>query len=713
MPRCIALALALGAGAAVWLVLDPTGPTGTGVFLAHVAFPVAGLPALRAAGRGRGVVLSLGAGALSLLAGAALWLPVGDARPALGVVHAALGFTAAAGGLVLVGPRALDFLAGRRLLAGAAVCVAAAGPAAAWGVLTAGRAAPHLPAYAPEACWRFLTATTVEQAGEPGFPSALRVAGDPADCSRCHAAEHAEVATHAHGGSGANPLYRRALAGYETRRGAGAGRWCQGCHSPASLRSPTGEGTGGVDCLACHAAGAVRALTGSAPLSLGGGAGGAAWEVALRPQAHARANTPPLLRAAELCAGCHRKHYGLPQTEFRWLPALDPYREWLESAAGGSVFARAIGEPRGCGGCHTAHEKDPYRPAVRPFLFVRRRGAPEPPAALAQARPGEALHLDVVLANPAGHGFPAWMPDLHDARLVVEVRAAGGTLFRSAPDATLTYALDARDAAGESVPHGELDRAVRVTPARRIPAGSADVARYALTVPAGGIAAVRVAVLRVSRARPETLPAVIGTARWDPGGPGEATPAAWLAYGRALTGARSYPEALQALRAAQAAAPRDPEVHLALGRLFLEEGDRLAAREAFQEAAAGAPVAAQAWGAVVLRRSGQPEEAVRLLRPLVRHAPRDPRLRFELGRAYMDLLRHADAAAEFRALLDADPLDPAGHYNLRLCLLRLNRFAEARREEALYSLLAGAGEPGAPAVPGPRPLAVYPLLRAP
>jgi cytochrome c-type biogenesis protein CcmH/NrfG len=153
--------------------------------------------------------------------------------------------------------------------------------------------------------------------------------------------------------------------------------------------------------------------------------------------------------------------------------------------------------------------------------------------------------------------------------------------------------------------------------------------------------------------------------------------------------------------------PGDGEALLALGQVFMQEGDLLAAEERFREAERYLPDRARAWQAVVARRSGRLDAAVRLLEPLVKRFPRDTRLRFELGRALMELLRHREAVAQFEALLEADPLDVAGHHNLMQCWQRLNRPAEARREEALYKLLAPLEEAEAP------PLRVFTLERVP
>ena len=82
---------------------------------------------------------------------------------------------------------------------------------------------------------------------------------------------------------------------------------------------------------------------------------------------------------------------------------------------------------------------------------------------------------------------------------------------------------------------------------------------------------------------------------------------------------------------------------------------------------------ARAWQGAVLRQMGQPDRALALLAPLTRRYPRDRRLRFEIGQANMAQLRHDAAAAQFEALLDVDPTDVSGHWNLMLCRQRLNQ----------------------------------------
>ncbi|MCC2672023.1 MAG: putative system TPR-repeat lipoprotein [Armatimonadetes bacterium] len=332
-----------------------------------------------------------------------------------------------------------------------------------------------------------------------------------------------------------------------------------------------------------------------------------------------------------------------------------------------------------------------------------------------------------------GHDFPTGMPDLQEAWLEVTLsdpsgrRVSGsgvtGPATGSDPGAH-TYRLVPLDRSGQPLRHGELDRWASTAEWRRIPAGGADLARYALTAPRGG-GTLRFRLLR--RRRPDfsrwagepvqTAPQILAELTQPLPGPGAVTPGAqsqaarWRAYGNALAGVKNFPQALAALRTASELDPADVETVLAQGRVYLDEGDLLDAREQFRKAQASDAERGQAWEAAVLRRMGQPDQAAVLLKPLVRRYPRDARLRFELASAYMAALRNEDAAREFEAVLDVDPTNDRAHFSLMFCLQRLNRLTAARREETIYRLLrpetvTAAGKAGATE---DRPLHVHPL----
>jgi Flp pilus assembly protein TadD len=677
------------------------------------------------------------------------------------------------------------------------------------------------PRYQAAACYRFLTATTPAQSGEPLFPSALRLRGQSGEScleSGCHR-EMAAPSTGSHAAAGSGAAYRATLADFVRRRGAQAGNWCQGCHAPETLRAgvwglgsgvwtgASAETPGRKDagasgfltpqsairnpqsglhpfgCVSCHAARNTHALFGSAALEIGPGPAPAVarLEALSRPKAHAGASLLPAFhRSAEFCAACHRKNWNLPQNGYRWMPGPDEYRGWQSSRFSGAALF-APGErmaSRSCVNCHNPHRRSPGPPslAVSPLqldLFLRRPAlgpaavellgrAPAPP-------PGEAVFLDVVVRNVGiGHDFPTGMPDLHEAWLEVMVSDGQGRLaLASGRDETgagaHTYRLVAVDRQGRAIRHGELDEMASAAEWRRIPCGEADLARYRLVVPPGGLGPVSVRLLR--RRRPdfsrwagepvqpaEVLASVrvhgarvwgLGSGVWGkpsvsgflpplPRGEGaggrgpysairnpqSAIPQRWRHYGTALRAVKAYTQAIQAMNRSLQGAPDDPETLLSLGRVYLDEGDLLAAREQFRRAAVnGAGDRALAWEGATLRHMGQPEAAAAQLEPLVRRNPRDLRLHFELGLTYMSQLRSEEAAREWEAMLDVDPTDVSAHYNLMFCQRRLNLLAEARREEAIYRLLAEEETPPArPHLGGgasleDRPLHVHPLER--
>lgn len=610
------------------------------------------------------------------------------------------------------------------------------------------------PRYSSEACYRFLTATTPEQSGEPLFPSALRASGaGPRDCrsSGCHASVHQAEARHPHASAGSSPAYARLLGDFVRRRGSEAGKWCAGCHTPDAMAVDMAIPTagGGIGCNSCHRADTVHALYGSAALQLraGGEAERHPWQVLLRRKQHAAENDrPSFLRSAEFCGACHRKNWNLPQNGFHWMPGPDEFGQWQASRySPASLFASGErAQPRSCLGCHTAHGETPAaarstRPALELSLFMRRGLAGRLVDLLTSPLPtrsGEPLWLDVVVRNAGiGHDFPTGMPDLQESWLEVSLLDSAGQERLSAgrvtpggrlPRAAHVYRLVAVDRKQRSIAHGNLDEMVAVAEWRRIPAGAADLARFAFNAPPGGVGRVRVRLLRrrrpefsawvrepVQRA-PEVL-ASIESGMTDSASVPAGEGARWRNYGLALGSVKAYPEALQALTRALQTERGDAETLLALGRVYLDDGDLLAAREQFRQASAADPLRGHAWEGAVLRRMGQPDQAAALLEPLARRYPRDLRLRFELGSAYLAALRNAEAAREFEAMLDVDPIDVSAHYNLMLCLQRLNRLTDARREETIYRLLRreSARVPEARSSLEDRPLHVHRLEPAP
>lgn len=707
-------AAALGAGGDIGVRLIPLA-LHAAVFSATLAL---GFIQLR--GRPR-LALVLGGGACVLLGSFAAFSPPLPAPGRLAVTYAHV--FAGMFGAAWLAWAALSLLRQRRNpLISYALAACAALLLGAYASVEHRRVSWSPPRYDAAACYRFLTATTREQSGEPLFPSALRVSGKAGadDCERCHSEPVVTDGKRVrHGDADHSRAYQRTYADFINRRGVEAGRWCQGCHAPGRLADPPSPAHErvSVDCASCHRATNVHALYGSAALELRGPRSAAAkppslLTVMLQRKRHSQETLrPDLHRSSEFCGGCHRKSWSLPQNGYHWMPGPDELGQWQSSSfAPGALFAP--GERQGektCLGCHDAHGPDPPRakPPLTLELFVR----PEPAAQsvdlldrVAAPRAGEPLRLDVVVSNAGiGHDFPTGMPDLQDSWLeVVALDRSRRPVLRSgdgSSEGAHRYRLAALDRHGRSVVHGDLDRMISISEWRRIPAGDADLARYTLTTPQSGLSGFRVRLLRRRRPEfsrwagervqrePSVLAEVRGAFAAAPEPPSTADATRWRSYGKALTSVKAYPEALLALQRAAKLFPDDAETLLCLGAVYLDEGDLLAAREQFRLAQRGLPSRGRAWEGAVLRRMGQPDQAAALLEPLARRHPRDARLRFELGSAYLAGLRNADAARQFEAMLDVDPLDVSAHYNLMLCFQRLNRLTDARREETIYRLL--------------------------
>jgi Flp pilus assembly protein TadD len=143
------------------------------------------------------------------------------------------------------------------------------------------------------------------------------------------------------------------------------------------------------------------------------------------------------------------------------------------------------------------------------------------------------------------------------------------------------------------------------------------------------------------------------------------------------------------MRRVQSLAPREVRGYLGLGRVYLTEGDLLAARAQFEQAQRLAPgdPRPRAFLATTDRRMGQYDRALGELEPLVRAFPRDRQLWFDEGMCNYLTGQFEPAARAFQAMLDIDPDDLAAHYNRMRCLRQLHRVTEARHEQVIYQTL--------------------------
>jgi len=163
----------------------------------------------------------------------------------------------------------------------------------------------------------------------------------------------------------------------------------------------------------------------------------------------------------------------------------------------------------------------------------------------------------------------------------------------------------------------------------------------------------------------------------------------FFSYGAALLGQRAYGRARLAFRQARDLAPHNSEYWIGLGRVYLEEGDLLAARTHFVKAKelAADPSRANAWLAATYRRMGQYELALGILGSLSEQYPRDKDTWSEVGLCLLKSGRYEEAIPPFQHALDVDPDDLSAHFNLMRCYRSMRRLGSARKEEAIYQTL--------------------------
>lgn len=125
----------------------------------------------------------------------------------------------------------------------------------------------------------------------------------------------------------------------------------------------------------------------------------------------------------------------------------------------------------------------------------------------------------------------------------------------------------------------------------------------------------------------------------------------------------------------------------------LEDGDREAARKAYQQALAADPahLSAQVNLGRLLHEAGRLAEAEQVYRKGLQAAGDDPLLLFNLGVLLEDMRRKDEAAQAYERALEGDPLLADCHYNLALLCKELNRPKQALRHMAQYRRLTRKG----------------------
>ncbi len=559
--------------------------------------------------------------------------------------------------------------------------------------------------YESHSVYEFLTATVPDQSRVSHFPSARQAKGSTvASCagSGCHSPADCTGGALTHG-RGERAPYEAALRSFSTRNGAESAAWCEGCHRPSRLDTPKHAAVR-IECTDCHGAVETGPAYGAGSLRVLAAPSRSEIELEARiaPAQHARRWSVGAVSAGgRLCAGCHRKGMSLAQNGFHYIMLSDEFGDWQASPySGESIFhAGAARTVRSCVACH----RD--RPASRQQgllldsfmrLPTRSGSMPVPAEVGLDAYAGREVWLDVTVSNAAiGHTFPTGIPSARGAWLDVELADAEGRILRTqAAGPRTVWNTILTDPSRAPVRRWELDRATGFGPTRRIPAGGADLARFQLKLPDRGVGRMSIRMHRHARYG-EATDQVLAERTIYPGAAPINVPGRWRSYGEALATVRDYPLAVRVLHEALrggAMPGHADEANLALGQVFLAQGDLPAALSAFRAAArSGSRDRGLAWEAAVERRAGQPDRAAAIFGELLRRYPRDVRLRMEMGLTELARLRNAESGRQFSAALAVDPLNAAAHYQLMLSRQRLNELTEARREEVLYDVLLPLG----------------------
>ncbi|MHC4339453.1 MAG: tetratricopeptide repeat protein [Planctomycetota bacterium] len=447
-----------------------------------------------------------------------------------------------------------------------------------------------------------------------------------------------------------------------------------------------------------------------------------------KPRAHKRMLLRPVLRRPEFCMSCHKVSLDVAVNDYRYIRGQDEYDNWHDSGVSQNA-ARTFylpKKPRACRDCHMPLEPAPLGDVaakngqvrshrflavntalphlrgdretvgrierflrdgkLRVDLFAMAYADGKLVRALDRSRPhlvpGEEVVFEVVVRNRGvGHTFPGGTTDSNEAWIDFRITGEdGGTIFRSG----------AVDREGRVDPRAHFYRAVWVrhdgtvgnerdawnfhAPAfsRVIGPGLADVARYAVRVPAGA-AGQRLRIearlmwrkfnrdysdfvgRRLGRTVPELPRTVVATdavaldVRARRGGaPEPADPELWERYNdhgiaSLLQGAFDVAEeSWEAVRRLQPGRP---------------DGPRNLARR---------------WIA-----SATPERAEPFLREMDEVAPLDPQRPWFWGRYYERIEEYEQAEAAYRHSLEVFPSDRGGWRRLGAVRFKLHRYEDS------------------------------------
>lgn len=357
-------------------------------------------------------------------------------------------------------------------------------------------------------------------------------------------------------------------------------------------------------------------------------------------------------------------------------------------------------------------------------------------------QPGEQIAVDVVVANRGtGHSFPAELRDIFEAWLEFRATdAQGRTVFHSGA-VRVDGQLDWEAHAYRAVQIGEQNNLIwqhdiwntRIAALdRHIPAGRADLARFAFTVPANIHGPLRLtatlnyrrfnqrfiewvrqdskvksapvtemaqttATLSVTPANAERASIAPSSPSDSPTGNAAGLFVRWRAYAVALFDQQQYEAALQAAQQARAlVAATAPEaaainIDIALICLRLERtgASQMILAQAEQSLALALqldPASARAQYLLALLRIKQFRygEAQALLEKLAREFPRDRQVRLQLAGLYFLQRQDGEARSVYEQVLAIDPDDTEAHLKLTGLYWRFGETDRARRSQDAY-----------------------------
>jgi len=552
---------------------------------------------------------------------------------------------------------------------------------------------------------------------------------------------------------------------------AQAGLTCLTCHSIVSIHDQSGNGNYRLDDLGSDGYLFASAGDGTFRRFLHDGA------LRARPAPHKQRMLKPFFKGSEYCATCHKVSLTEPLNNYRWLRGQNDFDAWEDSGISLNA-ARTFylpGAARVCQDCHMPPEPAPLGDlaadsgTVRShrFLAVKtalpylrddtetvarierflqdeklrvdifaltREGATLPEMDLRETgpalRPGERISLDVVVRNlGVGHTFPGGTNDSNQGWLEVTVEAPDGTTLavsgaldedgRLDPSAHVFSAL-LLDREGRAIDRRNAQDIHVTVFANVIGPGSADIARYELTVPpemAGSSLRVTARLLWrkfnqgytvfAFQANPEgfsrfqDVPEIPVTEierdvvvfpitdEVEGGVSSGSDPQRWILfndYGIALLGDGNTRLARVAFARVEEMQPSRWDGPLNLAKVALADGDLEGAYQALDRVEAlesGNPRAAWVWGQV-LQEDGRYEEAVQAYQRVLDSFPGDRATWRALGRTlYLDQQFEA-AMTAFSEVLEIDPEDRVSHYHMMLSLRALGREGEAALAEEAY-----------------------------